>query len=561
MLLGNIKIRHKLGLVVFLSILGLIATATLGLVTLKDALLEDREIQTRYLVESLHSVFDSLHHEVKNGHLSLVEAQAEAKEIIHSMRYGDGDYFWINDLNHTVIEHPIKPSLIGKNLESLEDPYGVRVYGEIVKVAKTEGMGFVSYHWPKPGSEQPIAKLAYVKLFEPWGWVIGTGLYINDVDDVFWGIAFKKLWVFLGLSLIIFVTAHLVARDINSGVRTLASTMKKMSEGNLADPTPMQARKDAIGVMANEVEYFRSQLIENERMTEQQREIEEAQRKRSNLIEELASEFDVGVNEALESVSSAANQLDSTAQGMSATAHQTSSQATIVAGASEEMSNNVQTVAAASEELTASIREVGQQVQTSTHIAQHAAEKVQKTQVTVNSLSETANRISSASALIGDIAEQTNMLALNATIEAARAGEAGKGFAVVASEVKSLANQTARATDEINAQVSAIQMVSNDTVEAINDINKVIDDMNNIAASVSAAVEEQSAATAEISRNIEEAAQGTKEVNRNILDVNHAANDTGEASQEVLSASSMLNSQSLSLREIVQGFLINVKLA
>ncbi|WP_167730185.1 cache domain-containing protein [Terasakiella sp. SH-1] len=561
MSLGNIKISTKLSIIVLLSILGLLATASLGLYALNNSLHEDRENQTRNLVQTVHSVFKSLQHEVDTGHLTLLEAQNEAKEIVLSMRYGDGDYFWINDLNHVVITHPIKPSLSGKNLEKFEDPNGVRVYGEIVKTAKNKGEGFVSYHWPKPGNDTPIAKLAYVKLFEPWGWVIGTGIYMDDVDVAFWDIAIQEIEIFVAITLIILIVAFFISRDIRQSILTIANTMQALSNGDTTHETPLQERKDAIGNMAKEVEYFRARLIENEKMAAQQRATEEAQKKRARLIEELASDFDTGINAALNSVSSAANQLDSTAHGMSATAEQTSTQATIVAGASEETSNNVQTVAAASEELTASIREVGQQVQTSTEIAQTAAQKAQESQATVNSLSETASRISSASALIGDIAEQTNMLALNATIEAARAGEAGKGFAVVANEVKSLAAQTGRATEEINAQVRAIQSVSLDTVEAINEINQVIGDMNNIASAVAAAVEEQSAATSEISRNIEQAAQGTSEVNQNIIEVNQAANNTGQASKEVLNASSMLNDQSVSLRKIVESFLSDVKSA
>ncbi|SCA57308.1 Methyl-accepting chemotaxis protein [Candidatus Terasakiella magnetica] len=561
MSLGNIKIRTKLGLIVALSVIGLMLTASLGLYALNSSLHQGREMQTQNLVGSVYSVLESLNKEVSKGHLTLEEAKMEAKEIVGAMRYGDNDYFWLNDLDHVVILHPIKPSLNGRNLEKLEDPNGVRVYGEIVNRAKQDGEGYVSYHWPKPGSDKPVSKLAFVKLYEPWGWVIGTGIYMDDVSDAFWTIAIQELQVLLVISIIMIVVAIYIARDIRHGITTMAKTMKHLSEGATDIETPMQERKDAIGNMAKEVEYFRTQLIENEKMAERQRQEEEAQHQRAALIEQLATDFDAGINVALGSVASAASQLDTTASSMSSTAQQTSTQATVVAGASEETANNVQTVAAASEELTASIQEVGQQVQTSTDIAQSAAHKAQETQITVNSLSDTASRISQASALIGDIAEQTNMLALNATIEAARAGDAGKGFAVVANEVKSLATQTARATEEINAHVRAIQTVSYDTVEAISEINNVIEDMNNIASAVAAAVEEQSAATSEIARNIEQAAAGTQEVNRNIIEVNQAANDTGAASQQVLSASSMLNDQSVSLRKIVEDFLGNVKSA
>ncbi|WP_419797952.1 MAG: methyl-accepting chemotaxis protein [Terasakiella sp.] len=561
MKLGNIRLGRKLGAIMAISLSGLILITVFGLKALDDNLLAERERQAQNMVEATYTLLQGLQKRVTANEISLETAKDEATHAINAIRYGEEDYIWINDLQHIMIVHPTNPKLNGQDVSDFKDPDGKMLFQDIVKVAKTSKEGSIEYRWPKPGFTEPVDKISYVKLFEPWGWVIGTGVYLDEVQATFWAEAMTEALIFLLATIIIALGAFMVSKDISTSVDQLSAAMKRLAKGHTEEVTPLQGRQDEVGEMAHSVEYFRAQMIENEQLAAHQREEEEAQRQRARIIQKLANEFDMGVNIALQQVASAAQQLDMTANGMSATATQTSTQASAVASASQQTASNVETVAAASEELTASIHEVGQQVAQSSQIAQEAAHKVTETQGTVRTLSETASRISEASKLIGDIADQTNMLALNATIEAARAGEAGKGFAVVASEVKTLATQTGRATEEIAAHVNAIQKVSHDTVEAISEINHIITEMNEIAAAVAAAVEEQDAATSEIARNIEQASLGTQEVNQNILHVNNAANDTGTASKEVLHASSQLNDQSTSLRSIVEGFLKGVKSA
>ncbi|WP_417832441.1 methyl-accepting chemotaxis protein [Terasakiella sp.] len=561
MKLGNIRLGRKLGVIMAISLSGLILITVFGLTALNGNLLAERERQAKSMVEATYTLLEGLQKRVNANEISLETAKDEATHAINAIRYGEEDYIWINDLQHVMVVHPTDPKLNGQDVSGFKDPDGKMLFQDIVKVAKSSKEGSVEYRWAKPGFKDPVDKISYVKLFEPWGWVIGTGVYLDEVQATFWAEATQEALIFLVATLVIALGAFMVSRDISNSVDQLSLAMKRLAEGHTEEVTPLQGRRDEVGEMAHNVEYFRAQMIENEQLAAHQREEEEAQRQRARTIQKLATEFDMGVNIALQQVASAAQQLDMTANGMSATATQTSTQASAVASASQQTATNVETVAAASEELTASIHEVGKQVAQSSQIAQQAAHKVTESQGTVRTLSETASRISEASQLIGDIADQTNMLALNATIEAARAGEAGKGFAVVASEVKTLATQTGRATEEIAAHVSAIQKVSRDTVEAISEINHIITEMNEIAAAVAAAVEEQDAATSEIARNIEQASHGTQEVNQNILHVNDAANDTGAASKEVLHASSQLNDQSTSLRSIVEDFLKGVKSA
>ncbi|HEX9791060.1 MAG TPA: PAS domain-containing methyl-accepting chemotaxis protein, partial [Kiloniellales bacterium] len=267
------------------------------------------------------------------------------------------------------------------------------------------------------------------------------------------------------------------------------------------------------------------------------------------------------VSEVVDIVSSSSQELQSTAQSMASTAEETSRQSEAVAAASEEATTNVQTVASAAEEMSKSIEEIGQQVERSSSIASRAVSEADRTNVTVEGLAEAAQKIGEVVELISNIASQTNLLALNATIEAARAGDAGKGFAVVASEVKSLANQTAKATEDIAAQISGMQEATKGTVDAIKGIGKTISEISEIASGIASAVEEQSAATQEISRAVQEAASGTQEVSTNITSVNSAAVETGKSAGDVLSAAQELAKQGDVLRAEISKFLNDDKAA
>lgn len=261
------------------------------------------------------------------------------------------------------------------------------------------------------------------------------------------------------------------------------------------------------------------------------------------------------VSEVTESVASAANELQATAQSMSNSANRTSEQSTTVAAAAEEASANVQTVAAAAEQLAASLTEVGRQVSESAAISQTAVGEVERTNVEVEGLSSASQRIGEVVTLIEDIAAQTNLLALNATIEAARAGDAGKGFAVVAAEVKNLAGQTAKATEEIGSQITSIQTATSGAVSAIQGIGSTITQINGIATEIAAAVEEQSAATQEIARNVQQASEGTQDVSQNIVEVQMTANETGESANMLLGAAGELSEGATRLKDEVEKFM------
>ena len=320
------------------------------------------------------------------------------------------------------------------------------------------------------------------------------------------------------------------------------------------------SRQDEFGVVARALADFREKLAEVDRMKVEQAEAEKrSSEERREMRLKMASDFEGSVGGVVEAVSSAAKGMKASAETMSATAQQTSTQTTTVAAASEQASTNVQTVASAAEELSASISEISRQVAQSSAIAGQAVNDAHETDEQIQGLAIAANKIGEVVALITDIADQTNLLALNATIEAARAGDAGKGFAVVASEVKNLANQTAKATEEIGNQIGGIQTATENSVAAIQGIGKTIGEINDIASAIAAAVEEQGAATQEIARNVEQAAAGTQEVSTNIAGVTLAASETGQAANQMLDSSGELSMQSDMLKSEVDKFLMQIR--
>ncbi|UKJ71872.1 methyl-accepting chemotaxis protein [Azospirillum brasilense] len=355
--------------------------------------------------------------------------------------------------------------------------------------------------------------------------------------------------------------ALMMIRGVSSPIGAMTEAMRRLAGGDKTTAILFANRGDEIGAMATAVQVFKDGMIEAERLAADQAADQAAKLRRTEAVERLIASFEEQVADALRNVAAAATELDTTAQSMAATARQTNDQAANAAAAAEQTSANVQTVASAAEEMSSSIGEIGSQVTRSTGIAGQAVQEAGRTTDSVRGLADAAHRIGAVVQLITNIAGQTNLLALNATIEAARAGEAGKGFAVVASEVKQLANQTARATDEIASQIQAIQEATAGSVGAIEGIGRTIAAINEISTSIAAAIEEQAAATNEISRNVQQAAIGTREVSSNIAQVTEAAGTTGAAAHQVLGAAGGLASQAENLRRDVESFLAAIRAA
>jgi len=391
-------------------------------------------------------------------------------------------------------------------------------------------------------------------------WAVMAEMDMDEVDIPVVEIRNAILIAAAIIALVVAAIGVFFARSIPRPIANMNAVMGVLAKGDWTANVPSTDRSDEIGAMAAAVEVFKANGIRNEEMIAEAeaQKIQTEKEKREAMLE-MASNFEASVGGVVNSVSSASTEMQSSAQALSATAEQTTQQSQAVAAASEEASTNVQTVASASEELSSSISEISRQVSQSTQIASAAVAEVDGANEKVQGLAIAAQKIGEVVALITDIADQTNLLALNATIEAARAGEAGKGFAVVASEVKNLANATAKATEEISAQIGGIQSATEGAVTAIGSIGGTINQINEITSTIAAAVEEQGAATQEIARNVEQASAGTNEVSSNIAGVNQAASETGQSAGELLSASTELSQQSEMLRGEVDTFLANIR--
>jgi methyl-accepting chemotaxis protein len=352
-----------------------------------------------------------------------------------------------------------------------------------------------------------------------------------------------------------------VTRRVIKPLHTIRDAMLKVASGDLGVDTGYAQRRDEIGALAGALETFKQQATDKIRIEAQERERNASAMTRQKAIEGYVGEFEDMVRQTLQELGAASSQMRTTSAGMSAVSSQTNVRVEVAERASGEASMSVESVASASEELSASIDDISRQAAHAAGIASRAVNQARETDGTVQGLAKTASRIGEVVGLINTIAAQTNLLALNATIEAARAGEAGRGFAVVASEVKSLASQTAKATEDISEQIADIQKVANEAIDAIKGIGSIIGEVNEVATAIAAAVQEQGAATQEITRSTQHAAQGTKNVSENISGVKADADAAAAAAQDVKQASQTLETQSQQLGSQVTNFLGKIRAA
>jgi len=556
------RISFKLVLIVGISLLGMIALAPIALSTLRTQMVADRQAKTQQMVDVGYGILAHYQKLESEGKLPREQAQAAAMAEIKSLRYDKVEYFWLNDMAAKMIMHPIKPELDGKDLSGMKDPAGNALFMGFVDVVNKQGAGFYSYLWPKPGFEQPVGKISYVKGFAPWGWIIGTGIYLDDVDAVFRQNATTFAYICLAVLVLVLACSFVIGRSVTRPLAKITALTERLAAGDSAFEVPYTNLSNEVGGLAKALAVFKDNASAVSRMhAEQQETKQRADDEKRKTMADLAGRFEASVQAVVRDVFTEARAMQQAAQGMSETANKATDRASFVATACQQASSNVQTVASAAGQLSSSITEISQRVAQAASVADKAAADGQRTNDTVQGLAAAAHKIGEVIDLINQIASQTNLLALNATIEAARAGEAGRGFAVVASEVKSLASQTAKATDEIGAQITAIQAETNQVVGNIESIRATIMEVNEISSSIAAAVEEQGAATAEIARNIQQAAAGTQNVSNNIVGVSNAANQSGETASDVLESSDGLAAESEALSNEVGRFLARIKAA
>jgi methyl-accepting chemotaxis protein len=559
--LNNMKIAPKLGILVGVALVGLCISGLLAGYMMKNELYDARIHQTKAIATVARNMALELKREVDAGEMTKDQAMALFRKLGNAMTYDNGSGYLFATSYDGITQLSPDPKQVGINRMDVVTN-GRKLSWELMNGVKANGEILLPYEYVKPGQETPIRKIGYAVAVPGLDLYLGTGSYLEDLDAKLAPIAWSLGLSILAIAVVSSAVAWMLGRSISGPLNLLGGRMQALADGRLDGDIPGVGRGDEVGAMAATVQIFKDNAVRVHELEQAEAETQKrAAAERRSAMEGLASDFERSVNGIVRSVSTAAAGMQTTAQSMTSTASDASARAATVSAASQNASNNVGTVAAAAEELSSSVAEISRQVSRSSEIASKAVGDAERTNATVQVLSTGAEKIGEVVKLIHSIAAQTNLLALNATIEAARAGESGRGFAVVASEVKALANQTAKATEEISAQVAAMQQSTSDAVSAINGITQTIAQMSEITNSISTAVDQQGEATREIARNIQSVAAGSSEINSHIGGVTSAAAATGTAASDVLSNARELDNQSGMLRSAVDGFLAKVRAA
>ncbi|WP_269220162.1 methyl-accepting chemotaxis protein [Brevundimonas vesicularis] len=584
----TLSIGGRINLLTLVTIAGLLIVTGLGLFQVNKVMRDDIADRTKKAVEIAYSVVAHYQAEEQAGRLTREQAQDAAKVAVGAMRYGQDDYFWINDMHPTMVMHPMKPALNGTDLSAKTDADGVLMFKEFVSVVQKDGEGFVDYQWDKPGQEEPAPKISYVKGFAPWGWVIGSGVYTDQIAAA----VGKAALTLGGLALLVACAAGaagwFIGRSVSMPVVALGRRMRGLADGDRGSDIPGVARGDEIGQMAAALAIFRDAAIEKDRLeaeavsqrslSEQERAEREADKAREaaedaqaiaalgqglsamsngDLTHRIDIEFNpklaqlkTDFNAAISQLQQAVSVVVGNVSGIRSGAGEISQAADDLSRRTEQQAASLEETAAALDEITATVNKTASGARQASDVVRAAKGDAETSGVIVRDAVQAMQAIEGSSSeinqiigVIDEIAFQTNLLALNAGVEAARAGEAGRGFAVVASEVRALAQRSAEAAKEIKTLISAsagqvgagVKLVG-ETGEALQRIVDRVAEIDSLVTEIAASAQEQAVGLAEVNTAVNQMDQVTQQ-NAAMVEQSTAASHSLAQEAESLQAS------------------------
>lgn len=537
----NLRFENKIWLLVGIVMLCVLGMQTYESFQERENLVDSRKNEILHLVESSLSLVEMFYE--KRNILGEQEAKQAAINALEALRYDEGQgYFWINDDRVRMVMHPIKPELNGQDMSDFKDPDGVNVFTVFTNTAKKNGHGFVHYSWEKPGRLEPVEKISYVKIFKPWGFVIGTGLYVDDIQVLFWSNVKQSLLLMVAILIVVGVITRLMSRDITQALNKIITVMQDAANGDFSRTLQAESRKDEVGVLSES--FIKMQISFKELVNHS-----------LNSAKQLA-ESSIAMNSVTEK----------TNQGVS----QQYTETELLASAIEELATTIQEVAHNAAETLDFTQETNKQINKGNSMMgntiksiQNVSEDMSKAGTVIYKLDSDVKQIDTILSVIRNISEQTNLLALNAAIEAARAGETGRGFAVVADEVRSLAQRTHESTEEIQAMTEALQSAASNAVKVMQDgkmhIQACVDSANETGDCLAQAADkviEVSDRNNMIATTVEQQGIVANEVSRNVLAIKEVAEETFNGAKILSSNSKKLQVLSQETQKVISKYKI-----
>lgn len=539
--LQRVSISKRLWLILMIVI---VVFAGFGLLVANQtysSLVEGKSIKTRHLVESTLGILEHFHEQEQQGTLNRKQAQQQALATIKQIRYGRNDYFWVNDLEPVMLMHPMNSALDGQNLSGYKDPDGNQVFNEFVRIATSQGAGFYNYRWPMPGARDPVEKISYVQQFKPWGWVLGTGVYIDDIQTEFRNATLKSAAILVTAIIIMALLIFGIMRSITRPLREVADALQNIASGDGDLTQALNYRgNDEIGELSLGFNTF----------TEKLRTIVTELQNTAQVLQQSSSELEKAAHDSLDSSECQLQETEMIATSMN------------------EVTYSVQEVARNAEQAASQVSSATQQAEAGQQSIHNSLQQTDQLSATIEQAVEVMEALSAESTQIGtvlevinSIAEQTNLLALNAAIEAARAGEQGRGFAVVADEVRLLAQRTQQSTEEVQNMIDSLQTNSRAAVQVIQESSqasaKTVEQANIASASleqITLALTALSDLNASIASSTLQQSHVAEEISQNISRVAGLAGTSTTAAQQASCSSENLDQLARSLSNILAQF-------